>query len=97
MSQTQGQGVPGIKALKSWNTLHQAMALNGGNAEALIKNVKRARQPMLLWYGSVNLLDVIGLIGGGQKLILDGPAIVEGERYGRLIHIETIGKRGTIE
>jgi hypothetical protein len=36
--------------------------------------------------------DVIGLIGGGQKLIPDGPAIVEGERYGRLVHIETIGK-----
>jgi hypothetical protein len=38
-------------------------------------------------------VDVIGLIGGGQKLIPDGPAIVEGERYGRLIHIETIDKR----
>jgi hypothetical protein len=35
---------------------------------------------------------VIGLIGGGQKLIPDGPAIVEGERYGRLVHIETIDK-----
>jgi hypothetical protein len=36
--------------------------------------------------------DPIGLIGGGQKLIPDGPAIVEGERYGRLVHIETLGK-----
>jgi hypothetical protein len=36
--------------------------------------------------------DVIGLMGGGQKLIPDGPAIVEGERYGRLVHIETIDK-----
>jgi hypothetical protein len=36
--------------------------------------------------------DVIGLIGGGQKLIPDGPAIVEGERHGHLVHIETIGK-----
>jgi len=36
--------------------------------------------------------DVIGMIGGGQKLIPDGPAIVEGERYGRLVHIETIDK-----
>jgi hypothetical protein len=36
--------------------------------------------------------DRIGLIGGGQKLIPDGPAIVEGERYGRLVHIETIDK-----
>lgn len=162
LSQAQGQGVPGIKALKSWNTLHQAMAICGGNVEELIKNAKRAQRPVLLWYGSLNLLavwiicpitlgslgiiqmggagiwlagvfiwialmlvgtpallswgskraeeaylaplglaltrtprleaDVIGLIGGGQKLIPDGPAIVEGERYGRLIHIETIGK-----
>jgi len=36
--------------------------------------------------------DVIGLIGGGQKLIPDSPAIVERERYGRLVHIETIDK-----
>ena len=161
LSQTQGQGVPGIKALKSWNTLHQAMAIYGGNVEELIKNEKRAKRPILLWYGSVNLLviwivgpitlgslgitmfglgtwlagvfvwvalmlvgtpillgwgarsageayltplglavtktpglrvDLIGLIGGGQQLIPDGPAIVEGERYGRLVHIETIGK-----
>jgi len=161
LSQAQGQGVPGIKALRTWNTLHQAMAIHGGNVEELIKNAKRARRPVLLWYGGLNLLavwilcpitlgsleiirmdggiwlagvfiwialmlvgtpallswggkraekaylaplglaltrmprleaDVIGLIGGGQKLIPDGPAIVEGERYGRLIHIETIGK-----
>ena len=37
-------------------------------------------------------VDVIGLIGGGQKPIPDGPAIVEGKRYGHLVHIETIGK-----
>jgi hypothetical protein len=161
LSQAQGQGVPGIKALKSWSTLHQAMALHGGDVEEWIKNEKRAKRPVLLWYGSLNLLvvwifcpltlgslgifrldggiwlagvfawvaltlvgtpillswgarsgekaylaplglavtkmpslgvDVIGLIGGGQKLIPDGPAIVEGERYGRLVHIETIGK-----
>jgi uncharacterized SAM-binding protein YcdF (DUF218 family) len=34
--------------------------------------------------------DAIALLGGGQRLIPDGPAIVEGERYGRLVHIETI-------
>jgi hypothetical protein len=165
LSQTQGQRVPGIKSLKSWNTLHQAMAIHGGNVEELIRNEKRAKRPILLWYGGINLLavwiacpitlgslevihadwgngiwiwlagvfvwialmlvgtpfllswgakgageaylaplglavtqtpglgvDVIGLIGGGQTLIPDGPAIVEGERYGRLIHIETIAK-----
>jgi uncharacterized SAM-binding protein YcdF (DUF218 family) len=36
--------------------------------------------------------DMIGLIGGGQNLIPEGPAIVEGERHGRLVHIETIDK-----
>ena len=161
LSRAQGQGVPGIKALKSWSTLHQTMAIHGGNVKELIKNEKKAKRPILLWYGGVNLLalwiicpvalgsleifqmdggiwlagifvgialmlvgtpvlvgwggksaekaylaplglavtrtpelevDVIGLIGGGQKLIPDSPAIVEGERYGRLVHIETIGK-----
>ena len=166
LSQSPGGDVPGIKSLKSWNTLHQAMAIHGGNVEELIKNAKRANRPIIVWYGSMNLLvcwvfgpfvlgflgimpdaapktqlgiwlgglfagivlqlvvtyvvlgwgtgasekaylaplglavtrapglepDVIGLIGGGQKLIPDGPAIVEGERYGRLVHIETIDK-----
>jgi hypothetical protein len=147
LSQAQEPGVPGIKALKSWNTLHQAMAIHGGDVEALIKNEKKANRPVLLWYGSLNLLalwifgpialgsleifqmdagiwiagvvvwvllmlvgtpvllswgakraenaylaplglaltrmprlkvDAIGLFGGGQKLIPDGPAVVEG-------------------
>ena len=162
LSQAQGQGVPGIKALKSWNTLHRVMAIHGGNVEEWIKNEKRANRPILLWYGGVNLLavwivcpitlgsleivqmdgvgiwlagvfvwivlmlvgtpillswggkraekahlaplglavtrvprleaDRIGLMGGGQEMIPDGPAIVEGERYGRLVHIETIDR-----
>jgi hypothetical protein len=36
--------------------------------------------------------DLIAVISGGQKLIPDGPAVVEGERYGRLVHIEMIGR-----
>jgi len=162
LSQSQSEGIPGISSLKSWNTLHQAMAVNGGDVEELIKNAKKANRPVILWYGSTNLIaiwicgfitlgslgfiqgkyfpilvsgvviwavlmifatplllrwggksaqnaylaplglaithvpglkpDVIGLIGGGQDLIPDGPAIVEGERYGRLAHIETIDK-----
>ena len=161
LSRAQGQGVPGIQALKSWSTLHQAMAIHGGDAKELIKNERKAKRPMLMWYGGVNLMalwiicpvalgsleifqldvgiwlagafvwvvlmlvgtpfllgwgaksmgdaylaplglavtrtpglavDVLGLIGDGQKLIPDGPAIVEGERYGRLVHIETIDK-----
>jgi hypothetical protein len=161
LSQTQGQRIPAIKALRSWSTLHQAMAIHGGNVEELIKKERKAKRPMLLWYGSLNLMavwifapiilgslgvfrldgriwiagavawpflmlvatpallswgaksselaylaplglalariprlkaDLIGLIGGGQKLIPDGPAIVEGERHGRLVHIEKIDK-----
>jgi hypothetical protein len=165
LSQEQEHGVPGTEALKSWNTLHQAMAIHGGSVEELIKNAKRANRPILLWYGIINLLavwiltpivlgsleiinpdwgtgiwvwlagifvgialllvatpilaslggksaeeaylaplglaltrtprlgvDLIGLTGGGQELIPDGPAIVEGERFGRLVHIEMMGK-----
>jgi hypothetical protein len=33
LSQAQGQAVPAIKSLKSWSTLHQAMAINGGKIE----------------------------------------------------------------
>jgi hypothetical protein len=33
----QGQAVPGIKAPKSWSTLHQVMAIHGG-VEGLIEN-----------------------------------------------------------
>ena len=47
LGQAQGQGVPGMKALRSWNTLHQAMAIYGGNVEELIKNAKRARRRSL--------------------------------------------------
>ena len=36
--------------------------------------------------------DVIGMIGGGQILIPDSAAIVEGKRFERLVHIETIDK-----
>jgi hypothetical protein len=161
LRQAQGPGIPGIQALRSWSTLHQAMAIHGGDVKELIKNKKKAKRPMLVWYGCVNLLalwiicpvalgsleifqlgvgiwlagafvwivlmlvgtpillswgakgaedaylaplglavtktpglgvEVIGLIGGGQTLIPDGPAIVEGKRYGRLVHIETIDK-----
>jgi len=154
------QGVPPIKALESWNTLHQAMSIDGGDVDALIESEKKARRPIYVWFGSVTLIalwvlcplvlgvlgivpaswlgkmligiyvwvavmvvgtpfllgwgarasgkaylaplglavtetpglkaDAIGLLGGGQQLIPDGPAIVEGERYGRLVHIETI-------
>ena len=58
LRQEQVQGVPAIKALKSWNTLHQAMAIHGGNVEEYIRNAKRANRPILAWYGIINLLAV---------------------------------------
>jgi hypothetical protein len=166
LAQSPGGDFPGIKSLKNWNTLHQAMAISGGNVEELIKNAKKANRPIIIWFGTMNLLpcwifapfvlgylgimpdaapkmqlgiwlggvfvwivlmlvvtyillgwgggaaekaylaplglavtrvpglapDVISMIGSGQMLIPDGPAIVEGERHGRLVHIETIDK-----
>jgi len=159
------EGVPAIEALSSWTTLHQAMAVSGGDVREVIRNAKRANRPILVWYGIINLMaawifapfvlgylgvlnveagemgglwlggmgvwvvlllvatpilvgwggksaeqahlaplglavartprlkpDLIAVISGGQKLIPDGPAVVEGERYGRLVHIETIDK-----
>jgi len=160
------EGLPTIKSLKSWNTLHQAMAIHGGNTEEYVKNAKKANLPIIVWYGTVNLivlwifgpfilglldlipdatpktqlgvwvggvvvwvalmivvtyvvlgwggkasekaylaplgleiteapgldLDVIAVLSGGQKLIPDGPSIVEGTRHGRLVYIEMIGK-----
>ena len=49
------QSHPELSALKSWNTLHQAMALYGGDTEELIKADRASRLPVLIWYGSVNL------------------------------------------
>jgi hypothetical protein len=159
--EVQQKSFPGLKSLKSWGTLHQAMAIYGGNVEEQRRNEMKARRPLLVWYGFTNLLvvwifgpitlgslgiyeldlwvwlggafvwvvlmlvltyfllgwggsaaekaylaplglavtqmpglkiDEIGLMGGGQTLIPDGAAIVEGERHGRLVHIETIGR-----
>jgi hypothetical protein len=166
LAQSPGREVPGIKSLKNWNTLHQAMAVHGGSVKEFIRNAKKANRPVIVWFGFMNLLpcwifgpfilgflglmpeampgtqlgiwvggavvwavlmlvltyvllgwgarasekaylaplglaitrvpglkpDVIGIIGDGQQLIPDGPAIVEGERHGRLVHIETIDK-----
>lgn len=152
--------IPAISALKSWNTLHEAMAISGGSREEFVRQTKKARRPMLIWYAGSNLLavwifcplslgffglmenfslgiwlggvfvwivgmlvatpilasmggregekaylsplglavthvpkivpDTIALLGADLRLIPDGPAVVEGERYGRLVHIEMI-------
>jgi hypothetical protein len=159
--EVQENGFPGIKSLKSWNTLHKAMAIDGDNVEELRRNEKKAQRPILIWYGCTNLLavwifgpitlgslgifqlslgvwlggafvwvvvmlavtyfllgwgggaaekaylaplglsitqmpklkpDEMGLTSGGQTLIPNGPAIVEGARHGRLVYIETIDR-----
>jgi hypothetical protein len=165
LGKTPEEGVPAIKALASWNTLHQAMAVSGGNVREFIRSARRANRPILVWYGIMNLgvvwvfapfvlgylrvlneeagellgfwlggmfvwvalllvatpilagwgsrggeraflaplglavtrtpavqPDLIAVISGGQKLIPAGPAVFEGERHGRPVHIETIGK-----
>ncbi|MCB0037410.1 MAG: hypothetical protein KDE51_25435 [Anaerolineales bacterium] len=157
--------VPGIQSLKSLNSLHQALAINGGNAAELFQNAKEARRPGLIWYGCLNLLAIwvlgfitlgalellpaegpfglgmlvfgvvgwcvgmiiltpllggwggrkaeeaylaplglavtqvpslkfneMSLLGGGQTVVPDGAAVVEGERHGRLVYIEMIDK-----
>lgn len=49
---------PEIKALKSWNTLHQAMSLYGGNPEGLLEYEKKSNRPVIIWYGLQNLLAI---------------------------------------
>lgn len=158
----QEQQLPGISALKSLDTLHPEMSLNGGSVEEMINNAKVARRPILVWFGSLNILalwicgpvtlgsllptfpltlpvwlggvvvwiigmliaspfifrwgstasekaylaplglkvtktpglkpSALGMLGSGQVVIPDGPAIVEGQRQGRLVHLEFIDK-----
>jgi len=50
--------IPGIKSLRNWNTLHQAMAISGGDLEELKRNYTKAKIPVLIWFGASNLLAV---------------------------------------
>jgi hypothetical protein len=63
---------PDLGALKSWNTLHQAMALYGGDTDELIKAERASRLPVLIWYGSVNafLVWILGCLWMGWLGIL---------------------------
>jgi hypothetical protein len=159
--EVQEKKIPNIKSLKSWSNLHQAMAIYGGNVEEQRRNEMKARRPILVWYGFINLMVVwifgpitlgslgiyelnllvwlggmfvwivlmlaltyfllgwggsspekaylaplglmitqmpelkpneMGLMGGGQKVISNDSVIVEGERHGRLVHIEMMGR-----
>jgi hypothetical protein len=57
------EGTPEISALKSWSTLHTAMATYGGNVDEILEAAKAARRPVLIWYGMQNLL-VLWILGG---------------------------------
>jgi hypothetical protein len=56
LAQSPIEGFPGIDSLKNWNTLHQAMAVHGGDVKEFIKNAKMANRPIFVWYGCTNLL-----------------------------------------
>ncbi len=62
--------VPPISALKNLTTLHQAMALNGGDPEALVIASRSARRPVLEFYGWQNLL-VFWILGMAWAGMLD--------------------------
>jgi hypothetical protein len=49
---------PELAALKSWSTLHQSMALYGGDTDELIKADRAGRLPILIWYGGANAIMV---------------------------------------
>jgi hypothetical protein len=159
---TQEDGIPTVSALKNWNTLQRAMTIHGGSVAEYVRNAKKANTPLIIWFGSVNLLPIwifgfiilgslgvipaskfmtmlygvfawiglmifgtpflfgwgkesaeraylaplglaltqtprisptlLGMMGGGQAWMPAGPAIAEGERHGRRVHIEMIDR-----
>ena len=56
------ESTPGISALKSWSTLHPAMAIYGGNVDEMLKAARAARRPVVIWYGMQNLF-VLWILG----------------------------------
>jgi hypothetical protein len=56
------ESTPEISALKSWSTLHTAMAIYGGNVAGILESAKAARRPVLIWYGMQNLF-VLWILG----------------------------------
>jgi hypothetical protein len=57
------ESTPEISALKSWSTLHTAMAIYGGDVSEILEEAKAARRPVLIWYGMQNFL-VLWVLGG---------------------------------
>ena len=56
VEEDQQGGIPGIKSLRNWSTLHQAMAVHGGDIKELKKNYRKSKLPILIWYGASNVL-----------------------------------------
>jgi hypothetical protein len=56
------ESTPEISALKSWSTLHTAMAIYGGNVDEILEAEKAARRPVIIWYGMQNLF-VLWILG----------------------------------
>jgi hypothetical protein len=63
------ESTPEISALKSWSTLHTAMAIYGGNVDEILEAAKAARRPVLIWYGMQNLL-VLWILGNFWMWVL---------------------------
>jgi hypothetical protein len=57
------QSTPPLRALRNWTTLHAAMAAYGGDVDAILQAARAARRPVIIWYGTMNLL-ILWILGG---------------------------------
>jgi hypothetical protein len=60
---------PEIRALRSWGSLHRAMAVYGGSVDGILEAESAARRPVILWYGMLNLL-VLWIVGNFWVCVL---------------------------
>jgi hypothetical protein len=56
------ESTPEISALRSWSTLHTAMAIYGGNVDEILESERSVRHSVLIFYGMQNLL-VLWILG----------------------------------
>jgi hypothetical protein len=68
---------PEVKALSSWSTLSEAMAIHGGDINELEKLEKAARRPLIEWYGWTNVF-VLYILAFNWLYVLD---IISQSRY----------------
>ena len=60
--QVQERELPGIKSLKSWNTLHQAMAISGGRPEDVEVVRYQITRPLASCAGFIAVMLTIGCV-----------------------------------